>query len=290
MKTYKNTVLRYAVLFLCMVSAFSCQHFEVPEMDIIPDPPSSSLVYYLTFDRESVADSSLYAFPVVGEGITFTEGVSGTAIQGARNKYVVIDTLKTDYYGLDLRRSLSEMTGFTFSCWMNLKKEEATGGIALFSIPDRMGTGWTSNLDILIDAPNGQGALPVALHVENYRTGSSQSMWVAKDNTPEIFMTDMLDRWVHLVIRYSGKSSTVTYFKDGEKVFAKKYTDFGTLKFANTGAVLVGAFQNITIPQIAEGAEVQGWEATFPGQLDQLRFYNEFMTDKQVKELFNSKR
>ena len=69
MKTYKNTVLRYAVLFLCMVSAFSCQHFEVPEMDIIPDPPSSSLVYYLTFDQESVADSSLYAFPVVGEGI-----------------------------------------------------------------------------------------------------------------------------------------------------------------------------------------------------------------------------
>lgn len=290
MKIHRNIISHCAVLSLFAMGMASCQNFEEPEMTIIPDPPTSPLVYYLTFDKESVADSSLYEFPVQGKDLAFVDGISGTAMQGARDKYVLIDTLTSDYHGIDLRRSLSEMDGFTFSCWMHLKKEDATGGIALFSIPNLKGSDWTSNFDILIDAPDPQGALPVALHVETYRTGSAQAMWVAKDNTPEICMDDMLDRWVHLVIRYSGKSSTVTYFRDGQKVFSKKYDGFGTLKFANTGAVLVGAFQNMTTPKVAENASVQGWESNFPGQLDQLRFYNEFLTDKQVRELFNSKR
>lgn len=291
MKKIKNNISVQAALCLCLAGTCSCQHFEEPKMKIIPDPPTSSLIYYLPFDNESVADSSLYSFPVAGSaGITFTEGVSGTALQSAPNEYVLIDTLKTDYYGLDLHKICSEMEGFTFSCWMYLKKAEATGGIALFSIPNLSGSEWTSNLDILIDAPGADGSLPVALHVDNYRTGDARSLWVAKDNTPEIYMADMLDRWVHLTIRYSGKSSTVTYFRDGEKVFSKKYPDFGTLKFADTGAVLVGAFQNITTPPVAAGAGKQGWEATFPGCLDQMRFYNRFLTDKEIKELFNSKR
>lgn len=290
MNIYRNIILCCAALSLFAMGMASCQNFEESPMAIVPDPPYSPLVYYLTFDKESIADSSLYEFPVQGKDMTFVEGVSGTAIQGARDRYVLIDTLVSKYHGVDLRESLSEMEGCTFSCWMNLKKEDATGGIALFSIPNRKGSDWLSNFDILIDAPNLQGALPVALHVETYRTGSAQAMWVAKDNTPEIYMKDMLDRWVHLVIRYSGKSSTVTYFKDGQKIFSKTYNNFGMLKFANTGAVLVGAFQNMTTPKVAENASVQGWESNFPGQLDQVRFYNKFLTDRQVRELFNSKR
>ena len=284
-----NTIGRMTLPLAIAAALGSCQHFEYPEMILIPDPPSSPLAYYLTFDHESTADSSIYAFPVQAEGITFVPGVSGTAMQGAPGQYVLIDTLATDFHGIDLREQLSEMTGFTISCWINLATEQATGGQALFSIADRTGTDWIGNLDILIDAPE-NGKLPIATHIRNHRGGVLKDFWVAKDNTPEIYLDNVLDKWTHLAIRYSGKSSTITYFRDGEKIFAKTSADFGELTFAHTGAVLLGAFQNITSPQVAEGAEVQGWEATFPGMVDQFRFYTQFLTDKQIKDLYNSKR
>ncbi len=271
---------------------FACQDFDRPEMVIIPDPepgPYSPLKMYFPFEDNSVADSSIYNFLTdASSAVSFTPGITGDAMQGGDGAYYVISSEKGES-GINMIDSIANMQGFTISFWVYLTKIQATGGIALFSVSDTLGKDWVGNLDILIDGIRASdNAVPFTTHIKSSKTDIGD-IWAASNNNPNVYLTNVLDKWTNIVIRYSGKSSTLSYFRDGENVMTTEYANFGNIAFKNVGKMSVGAFQCMTIPKLAKDAVVQGWEKNFPGKLDQFRFYNRYLTSSEIAELYNSK-
>jgi hypothetical protein len=269
---------------------FSCQDFDYPELGpIIPDPPYDPLKMYFPYEDNSVADKSIYNFlTTASDVVSFTPGVTGDAMQGGNGAYYVIGSEK-GASGINMIDSIANTESFTISFWIYLEKAQATGGVALFAVSDTLAKDWVGNMEILIDGVrSSDNAVPFTTHIKSSKENVGD-IWAASNNNPNVYLTNVLDKWTHIVIRYSGRSSTLSYFRDGEIVMSKQYPDFGSIAFQNVGKMAIGAFQCMTVPKLAKDAVLQGWEKNFPGKLDQFRFYNKFLTDRDVINLYNSK-
>ena len=259
---------------------FSCQKFEEPEMHIIPDGPSSPLKLFYSFNDGNITNESIYDFSSYPtSGISFRDdGINEKAVTIGNKNYFIID--KTGLPGeVDPMNDIRNLGSFTISLWMNLPSSAASGAQGLVAITDTIHA-W-SNLDIFTDGTNAKKELQFKLHICN--SGKSDQ-WVEN-----IFIPNVLDKWTHFIFRYNGKSSLFTLFRDGEIVVRRTLTDFGNIRFVNAKRIVIGTFQNSTIPSETNDPEVFSWAGSFKGSLDQFRLYNVALTDQEVIDLYNSK-
>ncbi len=274
-----------ALLSFCFL--FACQEFDRPDMVVIPDPepgPYSPLKMYFPFENGSVADSSIYGFQTFPTNVTFTDGYIGKAMQCKDGSYFLIDSPAIEENNVDMMDSICNLPdGFTIAFWTYVKKNQVgNGACGIFAVADSLDD-WKGNLDIFTDAVSGE-SVTIKMHMKNYRNAVGD-IWIG-DNA---VVSNIFDKWTHLVFRYSAKSSRITYFRDNEVVYEQNVTG-GDLQFKNVSGIVLGTFQNLTNPSLAKkGYTKETWQRSYGGIIDEFRFYNRYLTTFEIDELYNSK-
>ncbi|WP_337941575.1 LamG-like jellyroll fold domain-containing protein [Parabacteroides sp.] len=279
-------LLKYTGCILVGLGMFSCQDFDRPEMNIIPDPeptPYDPLKIYIPFDENKVDDKSIYEFKASAVGISYVDGISGKSMKGAEGGYVLVN-IEEDLNGRNLKDSLQSLDAFTVSFWMNLKSDDVNGGARqLFTIPHSE-VGW-GNLDIFTDGATDEGVL-FKVHMFNTRSGSRVDGWI-----DDCRLAGVLDKWTHMVFRYEGASSTLHVFCDGKQVYEKLLGDYGKLIFEKmSGSFIVGNFSKNINPPLTSDSDTWDWAKEYNGELDQFRFYNSILTNEEVETLYKEKK
>jgi hypothetical protein len=101
------------------------------------------------------------------------------------------------------------------------------------------------------------------------------------------------NRWVHYVVRYDGTGSFLDLFADGIRVSNNNFrfrdnagVGIGpiALPAGSTTRMVVGAFPNSTTGFPL--SPLQGWQALYTGDIDQLRVYTKALTDDEILALY----
>lgn len=251
-----------------------------------PDPITSPLKLWLTFDNGNALDYSDYQMASIDStSIDYVNAHIAKGIQSGEGKYILVNPSQS---GLgDITQSVSEMDGFTGTFWMYISKAQASLGNAMgiLSFSNRY-AGWTGNLDIYIDGyDSGNDNLQIRTHIANYRTNAEVNMWAQGYYFPQI-----TDKWVQIAYRYNGSNSTFSYFLNGIKVWDFTQTNFGAVKFINMDRIVLGTFQNFVPGLLTFNPAKEPWQRSFPGQLDQFRFYNKALNDAEIKGIYDTEK
>ena len=82
------------------------------------------------------------------------------------------------------------------------------------------------------------------------------------------------------------KTEMLHIFKNGEIVFTRALTGWGRIVYNNMGDLVLGTYAFQTDPP-QSSTKAQVWAQSFPGKLDNFAFYNQALTDEQIKALYN---
>jgi hypothetical protein len=284
---------------LLIVLAFGCQKLDRPQLGDFPrdvNPPGGPLKFYVAFDGNSNdplrnAVDSIRANFASSNPLSFVNGISGRAIQGASTKDKAIKYASPNDW--------ADATSFTIAYWM--KNVPATDGEPEFhfSLPSK--DFWH------------QSALFLLVERGGPDPGNSSSSRMAcklaiKDNWVEFLgdnrLPNCLDgNWHHLVFTYNEQNSRVTAYVDGVAVpyngngnIVGGNNPMGPVRFYNNSrdnlnGFVVGGWNKHAGGFSNEFSGVQDpWIHSYSGAMDQFRLYNKALTAAEVMSLYSSKR
>lgn len=274
LKLFQSTIL----LFTLCVAMTACQKMERPTLGDYPEdtnPPGGPLKFYAAYD-ESAVDSIRATFPA-DNPLTFTDGISGKALQGENRKFV-------KYVKPNDWAALSE--SFTLSFWLKrdgqTKNNKGTNGPEyIFSLPSSNEMWSKASMMVFLEGNNAKTGVKVwigdAAKAENWFT------WEG-DNT----ISGVLDnQWHHMALVYDAATSTMTLYVDGvANPNARKWGTHGAINIDNSKITefRVGA------GPAAAADETDDWLAsTWKGALDQLRLYSTPLSAAEIATLHTSK-
>ncbi len=256
------------------------------------DIEPSSLINYFPFNG-SYTDSLGNLSGTTAGNITFGQGVTGKAFQGAASSYIVF---ANGSEGKNLQ-------SYTLSFWM---KSPKTAGLARGIFSFNNPTDFWGSLDIYLDNPgstdtNGDTLL-FKVHMTN-ANGVPFAGYYLVSKVPNAINT-----WTHMCVTYDGNSSTINIYENGKAIgisgvagtsgyvvapvipgsdpTAPPVTPYGLLKFPTTAAVL-GTWQFQTNPSLTTAATAQSWAESYTGLLDNFRIYNKALSGTEVSALYS---
>ncbi|PWU01310.1 MAG: hypothetical protein C5B52_07535 [Bacteroidetes bacterium] len=226
--------------------------------DIAP----GNLVGYWAFDGNYV--DSVSGNLGTNTGTTFTKGIKGQCMQGAKDSYVLFDP----------GTSITEMNSFTITYWVNSPVNE-DGIVGLVNLSNT--NNFWGNIDMFFENGSTADAAKFRGHITN---GSGPEHWIVKDGLPAIF-----NNWVALAISYDDASHTFKFYVNGSPITNDVDAGFGSLSFANSGPLVFGTVQFQTTPSLTSATDSQPWASFLVGTLDEVRIYNKALSDNEVNSL-----
>lgn len=292
--------IKNIVSIIALSLAFTaCQKIDRPALgEYLKDanPPGGPLKFYVAFDGTTSdplrnAVDSVRANFASSNPLTFINGISGKAIQGAATKDKAVKYASPNDW--------ADATSFTISYWM--KNVPATDGEPEFhfSLPSK--DYWHSSaLFLLVEkgGPDPGNSTPTKMACKL----AIKDNWV--DFLGDNRLPNCLDgNWHHLVFTYDQTDSKVRAYVDGVAV---PYTGngnivgggspMGPVKFWNTtrdnlNAFVIGGW-NKHASGMGDGFKgpQDSWIHSYSGGMDQFRLYNKALTASEVAALYNSKR
>ena len=273
------------------------------------DVAAAHLVSKFSFDGD-LNDIKSNITGVENTNVAFGEGIKGNAYQGSSSvpRYAVGNATA----------KITSLNDYTISFWMNTANTIPDGGNpgqgkgaqGIFSIVRP--TEFWGGINLFLENPDSSypDRLRLKLGVENGRAGvmwRGQSVIVNLDNS--------LNTWVHIVLAYDSKTSTINCYTNGAKSanvngfpFApaggvvgtaiwyandpgsydniKNAPKYGEFQMVGTnGKVVFGNHQFETTPPLNNGSD-QGWATSYAGLLDEFRIYDAALTDNEVTALY----
>jgi Concanavalin A-like lectin/glucanases superfamily len=282
-----NIIFKSAIFAMGLGMAVSgCEKVEQPALGTYPtdsNPPGGPLKFYTAYDGIN-ADSIRANFANTDSSISYTDGVSGQAVQfnpmlaasGADSVYSFLVYPNANDFA-------SVATSFTVSFWMKIpltKKDpvNADGILALSSTSNFWG-----NITIFADHFTGvTDSMQLKFHFAN---GSGDNWDFAGYTGVNMWPSMYDDMWHQVVFSYDATTLTATLYRDGVQ-FDQKANE--TIIFdGNASSFVVGGFQQAG--GINGDYAGNGWMSGFPGEMDQVKLYAEALTSDQVATSFANK-
>ncbi len=224
----------------------------------------SNLVGYWSFDN-NVTDSVTNTAGT-NVGVTFANGIKGSAMQGGNNKYVLFNP----------GSAIQNLQSFTVTCWVN--SPQNTNGIAgLLDIANT--NAFWGNLAIFFE--NGGTATNANLKVHVNSNG--KDAWLGNYT-----ITNAWNVWMNIAVSYDASSSTFKVFVNGSKIATQVQAApnfVGPLQFQNATKMVFGTVQFQTNPSLTSATGSQSWASYLTGQLDEVRIYNTALAESDISAL-----
>jgi hypothetical protein len=134
------------------------------------------------------------------------------------------------------------------------------------------------NIDMFFENGSTADAAKFRGHIVN-NNGSTEH-WIVKDGLPAIF-----NNWTNLAISFDGATKVFKLYVNGSVVVNETDAGFGTLNFANSGKLVFGTVQFMTVPSLTSSHGAESWASYMTGLLDEVRIYNKALTDNEVNAL-----
>jgi hypothetical protein len=258
------------------------------------DIAKDNLVAKFSFDG-NLNDSKNNITNVENTKVTFTEGIKGSAYQGSNTeaRYAI-------------GNGSSKITGinnYAVAFWLNTANTvpdagspgQGKGAQGLFSIVRP--TEFWGGLNVFLENPDTSfpDRLRLKLSAENGRAGvvwKGQGIVINIDNN--------LNKWVHVVLTYDAKTSTISAYVNGvlnaSNIWwandpggdtnpnnAPKYGNFEMV--GTNGKVVFGTHQFETTPSLNNGGD-EGWATSYAGLMDEFRLYDAALSTNEVAALY----
>lgn len=256
-----------------------CQKMDRPPMADYPEdtnPPGGPLKFYAAYDATNV--DSIRANFGTDNNITYVEGVTGKAAQGATDGYIVYPSAN------DFKRS----TSYTIAFWMKKNGPNPAGAGTSFAFGAPSTAGYWHQMEMFMlfeDAGNPSSA---ALAAVKFCINDSWYEFVQGNRIPNL----LNNQWHHIAISYDAAAANIAFYVDGTPLrtlvptLAPDYGKFTkTLDLSKMGGLVVGGAGHY-----AAGKTPDSWMGNFGGTLDQFRLYGEALSAAQVNELFTGKK
>ncbi|MHC0440507.1 LamG domain-containing protein [Flavobacterium sp. 3-210] len=270
---------------------------------------ATHLVSKLSFDG-NITDSKSNITGGVGTNVGYDTGIKGLAYKGSSSeaRYIIGNATT----------KITSLNDYSISFWMNTANTVPDGGSpgqgkgaqGIFSIVRP--TEFWGGINLFLENPDNANPnrLRLKLGVENGRDGVAwrgQSVIVNLDNS--------LNTWVHVVLAYDSKTSTMNCYTNGAKSAnvggfpyapaagvvgtaiwyaddpgtydnAKNAPKYGAFQMVGTnGKVVFGTHQFETTPPLNNGSD-QGWATSYVGLMDEFRIYDAALTSNEVSALY----
>lgn len=276
----KNKIAANALTVLAIaLIGTGCQKMDRPELGNYPqdsNPPGGPLKFFAAYENTSV--DSIRANFGSETNTTFTQGITGMAISGGANAYVVYPSAN------DFKKS----TSFTVSFWIKRNGPNPAGGGTSFAF------GLSTTKDIWT-------RMDMFLEFEDAGNPSSADLASAKfylrdqwfEFTGAKRIANVLNnQWHHMAFSFDAATSTLTTYVDGVDLaptlppgFGKFNNDGGKPDFSQSAGIVVGGPGHYAV-----GKTPDGWMGNFGGAIDQFRLYGTALSATEVKDLFNGKK
>lgn len=267
-----NRIVKLSVFLLAAGMLFSScyKKFDAssyaPELSIGGYTSSSeiapgNLIAYWPFDGTYVDNVS----GTSGEntGTTFTGGVKGQAMQGAKDAYVLFDPTN----------AILSAESFTVTCWVN-SPQNTDGMIGLITLSNK--SNFWANLDIFFE--NGSAPDKAVLKMHVFSDG--KDAWLGNYEVKNIWNV-----WTSIALSYDAGSSTFKVFVNGAKIATQEVENYGPVKFENSGKMVFGTEQFQTDPSLTTATGKQDWASYLTGALDEVRMYNTALSEDDISAL-----
>jgi hypothetical protein len=267
----------------------------------------SALVSYWAFNGNFT--DSAGGLVTTNNGATFSPGMlTGTqSFQGSSTGYADITNPGT---------KLPAMQSFTASVWINSAQiTPASNEIAFFQLINN--TEWQSNIHLgLIQYSATSDSLKMGIKLQNFPNGQTIAYGTYYLNA---FLDTAVNKWTHVVVTYSGATSTVAVYQNGLQINVEgPYTPpagfqglelfqtdpgtpvptgaspnsnpngaalWGNLTFEDATAVTFGTWGTNTTPPLGAGGP-NSWAGNYLGQMQHLRIYNTALSASDVASLY----
>lgn len=220
----------------------------------------ANLVAHWAFDNSLV--DSVTGVAGVDNGTTFNTGIKKGCLQGAMNKYVLVNPNNT----------IQTLQSFTVSTWVN-SPQNTNGIVGLLDLANT-GAFW-GNLTIFFE--NGATATTGVLKVHVNNNGVDAWLGNYTINNP-------WNTWIQVAVTYDAASSTFKVFVNGSRIAQQVVAGYGPLVFQNASKMVFGTVQFQTVPSL-NGGTMQSWASYLTGQLDEIRIYNKALSESDVNFL-----
>ncbi|HVU59211.1 MAG TPA: LamG domain-containing protein [Puia sp.] len=245
--------------------------------------PSGPLRFYLPFDSTSTdanqinirfADSiSGYPSFFPDASVKFTDGVRGTAYQGAYDHYI-------HYYNAN---DFAQASDFTIAFWFRatLAQKDHTNADGVLALSSTVS--FWSNFVVYVDHETSTSdSLIFKIHFQN---GPNDNWDFASYDGNKRLPHGYDGNWHHIAFTYDAGAQTGKLYYDGA-LYDTKTNE--VIKFdGNANQLVVGGFQEAIgiVDTYANNSWMSGW----PGDLDNIRLYNAALTDADVQGLYTNK-
>lgn len=276
-----NKIISSALLLLAAgIVGAGCQKMDRPPMPDYPEdtnPPGGPLKFYAAYDATTV--DSIRANFGSDNNINYVDGISGQAMQGGANGYIVYGSAN------DFKNS----TSFTVAFWMKKDGPNPAGAGTSFAFGTSTSEGFWHQMSMFMlfeDAGNPSSSDLAAVKF------SVQDQWFEFTGTRRI--PDLLDnQWHHLAIVFDQTTSMLTFYMDGAPLdipglpadFGKFNNNGGVMDLTKMGGLVVGGPGHY-----AAGKTPDAWMGNFGGSIDQFRLYGEALSAAEVNALFTDKK
>jgi hypothetical protein len=278
--------------------------------DSSDDVAATHLVSKLSFDGD-LTDSKSNITGLEGMNVAYVEGVKGNAYQGSSSvaRYAVGNATA----------KITSLNDYSISFWMNTANTVPDGGSpgqgkgaqGIFSIVRP--TEFWGGINLFLENPDSANpnTLKLKLGVENGRAGVA---W--KGQSVIMNIENSLNTWVHVVLAYDSKTSTMNCYTNGAPsanvvgfphapaggvvgtaiwyadepgtyANANNAPKYGVFKMTGTnGKVVFGNHQFETTPSLTIGGSDQGWATSYAGLMDEFRIYDAALASNEVTALY----
>jgi hypothetical protein len=286
MRNTKSLLTVIVSVFASMMLILACNKIVHPGLGTYPkdaSSPSGPLNFYAAFDG-ILADSIRATFPNVDSATTFTQGISGQALQfnpvvvngGPDNAF--------SYLVYPTPNNWGSATSFTVNFWMMipLSKKDNVNADGLLTYAST--SSFWGNMTWYVDHSTGGPSDSMDLKV-HFMNGSSDN-WDFAGYTGANRWPHMYDgNWHMVTFTYDASSQTATLYRDGVQFDQK--TNESIAWDGNGSNLIVGGFEQAN--NITDNYADNGWMSGFPGAVDHIRLYSVALGASDVSALFANK-
>jgi hypothetical protein len=247
-----------------------------------PVTPSTPLRFYVDFDSTTTADAQLnirfkdsisnYPCFFPDPSITYTTGVSGTAMQGSATALI-------HYVNAN---DFASSTSFSLSMWIQatLAQKDHVNADGLLSLPSTLN--FWSNICIFADHETSTSdSMPLKFHFADGTGDNWDFQFAGTGDIPHMYDGN----WHQIAFTYDQASQTGTLYIDGAP-FATQSQEAISFDGAATGFI-IGGFQEMI--GIYDTQANNTWQSGWQGGIDQVRLYNTALAASDVQALYNNK-
>ena len=224
---------------------------------------AANVVGYWAFDGSLIDSVSGQSGTSVGT--TFGTGTKKQSLQTGTNGYVLFNP----------GASITGVSSYTISYWVNapLNSNGIAGTVNLSHNSNFWG-----NIDQFFENGGTANSAKFRVHVTN---GNGKEHWIAKDGIPDVF-----GKWTHLATSFDGATKTFKFYVNGVQSVSATDAAFGDLQFTNSGKLVFGTVQFMTVPSLTSSHGAEPWANYLNGQMDEVRFFNKALTNDEVLALY----